>query len=115
MLGEREGLHPGGQVGGERDDGAPDLVLREVVQRQVGRAGVLGASDAVLGAGPAAVPQLEGGQLAAAYGARGDRGRLHAREGEGRSGRRSATASGASAGTAVPTATPTLSATDNTP
>ena len=66
MLGQREGLHPGEQVGGKGDEGAPDLILGEVVQRQVGQAGVLRAADAVLGAGPAAVPQLEIGDLAAA-------------------------------------------------
>jgi hypothetical protein len=58
-------LHPGGQVGGERDQGAPVLVPGEVVQRQVGQAGVFGVADAVLGAGAAAVPQLEVGQLPA--------------------------------------------------
>jgi hypothetical protein len=38
--GQGEGLHPSEQVGGERDEGAPDLVLCGVVQRQVGQAGV---------------------------------------------------------------------------
>ena len=42
------------EVAGERDEGAPDLILGEVVQREVGQAGVLGGADAVLGAGPAA-------------------------------------------------------------
>jgi DNA-binding CsgD family transcriptional regulator len=56
---EGEGLHPGDQVPGQGDDRAPDLVGVEVVQRQVGQPTVLGGSDAVLGAGPAAVPQLE--------------------------------------------------------
>ena len=59
----REGLHPGEQVGGERHERAPDLVLGEVMQRQVGQPGVIGVADAVLGAGPAAVPQLQLGQL----------------------------------------------------
>jgi hypothetical protein len=54
-------LHPGDQLDGERDDGAPDLVLGEVVQRQIGQPGVFGVADAVLAAGPAAVPQLEVG------------------------------------------------------
>ena len=58
---------------GERDDGAPDLVLGEVVQRQVGQAGVFGDADAVLAAGPAAVAQFEVGQLPAG-GVGGERG-----------------------------------------
>jgi hypothetical protein len=37
VTGEREHLHPGSEFGGERDDGAPDLVLDEVVQRPVGQ------------------------------------------------------------------------------
>jgi len=36
VTGEGEHLHPGSEFDGERDDGAPDLVLDEVVQRQVG-------------------------------------------------------------------------------
>jgi hypothetical protein len=55
MAGQGQGLHPGEQVAGECHDGAPDLVLRKVVQRQVGQPGVLGGADAVLGAGPVAV------------------------------------------------------------
>jgi hypothetical protein len=55
LPGRGQDLHPGGQVPGEGDEGAPDLVLGEVVQRQVGRPGVFGGSDAVLGPGPAAV------------------------------------------------------------
>jgi hypothetical protein len=39
------------------NDGAPDPVLGEVVQRQVRQPAVLGAADAVFGAGAAAVPQ----------------------------------------------------------
>src|SRR5215207_1906145 len=35
-------------LAGEGDQGAPDLVLGEVVQRQVGQAGVFRAPDAVL-------------------------------------------------------------------
>jgi hypothetical protein len=34
--GEREHLEPGEQLAGQGDDRAPDLVLGEVVQRQVG-------------------------------------------------------------------------------
>ncbi len=63
VAGQRKQLSPGGQVERERDQGAPDLVLGEVVQRQVGQSGVLGDADAVLGAGTPAVPQLEVGQL----------------------------------------------------
>ncbi len=62
MAGQGEGLHPGGQVGGQRHDGAPELVLREVMQRQVGQPGVFRDSDAVLGPGTAAVAQLQVGQ-----------------------------------------------------
>jgi len=62
--GEGKQLGPGGQVAGEGNQGAPDPVLREVVQRQVSQAGVLGGPDAVLAAGPASVPKLEVGQLA---------------------------------------------------
>jgi hypothetical protein len=59
VFGQSEGLHPGGQLAGQRDDGAPDLVLGEVVQRQVGQPGVLHGSDTAVGVGPAAVPQLQ--------------------------------------------------------
>jgi hypothetical protein len=31
VAGEGEHLHPGGEFGGERDDHAPDLILREAV------------------------------------------------------------------------------------
>ena len=55
-VGEGEELHPGGQLGGEGDDGAPDLVLGEAVQGQVRQAGVFGEPDPVLAEGPAAVP-----------------------------------------------------------
>lgn len=64
MRGEGEGLYPGGQLAGQRDDRAPDLVWGEVVQRQVGQSGVLGTPDAVLAAGPSAVPELQVCQLA---------------------------------------------------
>ena len=70
---EGEHLHPGEQVAGQGDDLAPDLVLGVTVQRQVAQAGVLGAADPVLAPGPAAVPQLEVGQLPAA-GAGGEAG-----------------------------------------
>ena len=45
VSGQGEGLQPGDQFDGERDDGAPDLVLGEVVQRQIGQAGVLRDPD----------------------------------------------------------------------
>jgi hypothetical protein len=54
-IGEGEHLHPGGQLVGQRDDGAPDLVLGELVQREVGEPGVLRAADPVFGTGAAAV------------------------------------------------------------
>ena len=60
-----EHLRPGGELAGQRDDGAPDPVLVQVVQGQVGQPGVLRGADAVLGAGPAAVAQFEVGELAA--------------------------------------------------
>jgi hypothetical protein len=63
MIGLRPGLLSGEYVGGQRHDGAPGLVPREVAQRQVRQAAVCGGADAVLGAGPAAVAQLEVGQL----------------------------------------------------
>jgi hypothetical protein len=65
MIVQAEQLHPGGELGGEHDDGAPDLVLVEVVQRQVGQAGVLAYPDPVFGTGPPAVPQLQVRELPA--------------------------------------------------
>jgi hypothetical protein len=56
--------HPG-QLARERDEDAPDAVLGEVVQRQVGQPGVLGAADATLGAGTEAVLHFKVGELAA--------------------------------------------------
>ncbi len=64
VVGEGEQLHPGDELTGERDHGAPELVLGEAVQRQVGQAGVLGGADPVLGPGAAAVPQLQVSELA---------------------------------------------------
>lgn len=43
--------HPGQQVTGEGNDGAPDLVLREGLERQVPQSGVLGDADPVLASG----------------------------------------------------------------
>lgn len=63
VAGKGEGLHPGGQVSLEGDDGAPDLILGEGVQGQVGEPGVFGDADAVLDPGPAAVAQLQVGHL----------------------------------------------------
>ncbi len=51
MIGEADHLHPGGQFHGQLYDRAPDPVLVQVVQREVAQSGVLGAADAVLGAG----------------------------------------------------------------
>ena len=55
VLGEGEQLGPGGDLAGQRDDGLPDPVLVQLVQRQVGQPGVLRGADAVLGPGAAAV------------------------------------------------------------
>ena len=63
---EGEELHPGFQLAGQGDEGAPDLVLGEAVEREVGESGGLGVPDLVLTAGPAAVAQFQVGQLAAA-------------------------------------------------
>jgi len=41
VVGQGEHLHPGGDLYGEGDDGAPNLVRGEAVQRQVRQAGVL--------------------------------------------------------------------------
>jgi hypothetical protein len=62
---EGEELSPGEEFAGESDQGAPDPVRVEPVQRQVGQASVLGVADPVLGPGPAAVPQFQIGQLSA--------------------------------------------------
>ena len=70
VAGEAEELHPGGELGGESDQRA---VLVEVVQGEVGQAGVLGVADPVFGARPAAVLQFEIGQLSA-FGVGGERG-----------------------------------------
>jgi len=70
-------LHPGGELDGEGDDGAPDPVGVEAVQWQVGQAGVLGDPDAVFAAGAAAVSQLQvrqPGAWAAGAGVGGERG-----------------------------------------
>src|SRR4051812_46419471 len=64
MAGQGHGLYPGGQVGGQRDDDAPDPILVEVMQAHVGQAVILDVADAVLAACPAA-PQLQVGQLPA--------------------------------------------------
>ena len=49
---EGEAVHPGGELAREGDDGAPELILRERVQRQVRQACVLGQPDPVLATGP---------------------------------------------------------------
>ena len=65
--GAREGEHlrPREQFAGQGDDLGPDLVLAETVQGKVPQAGVLGAPDAVLAPGAAAVQQFQVGELAA--------------------------------------------------
>jgi hypothetical protein len=57
--GEGDHLGPGEQFAGQRDDLAPDLVLREALQGQVPQARVLGVPDAVLTPCPPAVPQFQ--------------------------------------------------------
>src|SRR4051812_39822965 len=65
VLGVAERLGPGQEFAGQLDDGAPDAVVVEPVQRQILQAGVLGGPDAVLAAGPATVAQFEVGELGA--------------------------------------------------
>lgn len=55
VISQRQQLHPGGDLTGQSHDRAVDLVLGEVVQREVGQAAVFGGADAVLGAGSAPV------------------------------------------------------------
>src|SRR6202044_2835490 len=64
VAGQGEHLGPGQQLAGQRPDLAPQLVLGEALEREVPQAGVLGAADPVLAAGPAAVAELEVGELA---------------------------------------------------
>jgi hypothetical protein len=56
VQGER--LHPGGNLAGQRDDRAPDLVLGEVMQREVAQACVLRGADPVLAPGAPAVAKF---------------------------------------------------------
>jgi hypothetical protein len=49
--GQGEHLGPGQQLAGQRDDLAPQLVLREPLQRQVPQPGILRAADPVLALG----------------------------------------------------------------
>jgi hypothetical protein len=71
VVGQGKGLRPDSQLAGQRDDRTPDLVLGQVVQRQVGKPGVLRAPNPVLGAGPTPMPQLQVGELAARPAGRG--------------------------------------------
>lgn len=64
--GEGDGLHPGDKLRGELDDLAPDLVLRESLQRELLKAHVLRVANPVLAARAATVTQLEDGELSAA-------------------------------------------------
>ena len=59
---EGQGLGPGQQIGGERDDLDPEPVLGVAVEGQVPQPGVLQGADAVVAAGALAVPDLECGQ-----------------------------------------------------
>lgn len=59
-------MQPGGQLAGERDDGAPDLVLGLPVQGKVRQAGVFAQAHPGFAEGPASVTQLEVGELAVA-------------------------------------------------
>ena len=69
MLGQGEQLGPGGDLTGERDDGLPDPVLIQLVQRQVAQPGVLRGPDTVLNAGAATVVRRRrAGQLGGAVG-----------------------------------------------
>ena len=52
-------MHPGEQVAGQGDEFGPDLVVGRLVQGKVAQAGVLGAADAVLGAGSASVAKFQ--------------------------------------------------------
>lgn len=65
VVGQGQHLQPRGQLADEGDDGAPDAVPVEAVQREVDQLGVLGAPDPVLAAGSAAVPHLQVRQLPA--------------------------------------------------
>jgi hypothetical protein len=60
---EIERLRPGEEVLGDQHQLEPDLVVLEGVEGEVLEARVLGAADAVLDAGPAAVGELERGDV----------------------------------------------------
>jgi len=62
VLVEREGLHPGEEVGGQRHDLDSDPVLVIVVEGPVPQSGVLQGGDAVPAAGTSPVPSLERGE-----------------------------------------------------
>ena len=59
FAGEREPLGPGDEVLGDQRDLEPHGVVVKVAKWEVGRAGLLGGADAVLGAGAGAVPALK--------------------------------------------------------
>lgn len=59
MVCESEHLRPCGEFEGEFDDGKPDAVLVEAVQRKVVEPSVFRVSDSVFAAGAAAMPQFE--------------------------------------------------------
>ena len=64
LPGQGEHLRPGQEFTGQRDDLAPDLVLREPLQRQVPQPGVLRRAYPVLAPCPPAMPQLQVSQMA---------------------------------------------------
>lgn len=65
VIGQCQHLHPRGEVERERDQREPNLVRCEGFEGQVPHPGVFTGFDAVLAARPAAVAQLEVGQLPA--------------------------------------------------
>ena len=64
LSGQGETLGPGDQVGGQRADLQPDLVLGEVVEGQVAEPGVLAAADSVLDTSVPAVAEFQVSELA---------------------------------------------------
>ncbi len=65
VAGQGDHLGPRGALAGELDQGAPDAVLIEPVQREIGQAGVFGGPYPVFAACAAAVPQFQVGDLSA--------------------------------------------------
>src|SRR5258705_4744901 len=63
LLGEADQFRPGHQIGGGQDDFQPGGIGLGPVTGQVGQAGGLGLSDAVLDAGVLAVAQFQACEL----------------------------------------------------